>query len=103
MADVDKVEEMTSWSVYLVRTAADHLYCGISTDVERRFAEHQGGARGARALRGKGPLTLVFQQLVGNRSEASKMEYRIKQLSKKEKEKLVRGERLLPRAEATNE
>lgn len=103
MANVEPTKKSALWSVYLVRTASGSLYCGISTDVERRFLEHQGGNRGARALRGKGPLSLVYQRLVGDRSAASKMEYRIKQLNKKEKEKLVRGERLLPRSEATNE
>ena len=91
-------EKMTAalWSVYLIRTATGQLYCGISTDVERRLREHQQGRRGARALRGKGPLTLVFQQVVGNRSLASRVEYRVKQLSKKEKEALVAGHRTLP-------
>jgi putative endonuclease len=90
------VLETAMWSVYLVRTAGGCLYCGISTDVSRRFKEHLTGNKGARALRGKGPLSLVFQQVVGDRSSASKIEYRVKQLPKKEKEKLVRGERGLP-------
>lgn len=86
------------WSVYLIRMASGSLYCGISTDVERRLAEHQGSARGARALKGKGPLTLVYQQLVGDRSQALKAEYRIKQLHKRDKEKLVSGAMLLSEA-----
>lgn len=88
---VDKKAEAI-WSVYLVRMAAGSLYCGISTDVERRFVEHQKGARGARALKGKGPLSLVFQQAIGNRSQALKTEYHIKQMLKRDKEKLITGE-----------
>jgi len=84
------------WSVYLVRMSSGRLYTGISTDVERRFAEHkEGGAKGAKALKGKGPLQLVFSQQVGDRSKASKLEARIKKLSKSEKEHLIRGELLL--------
>ncbi len=80
------------WFVYLVRCADNSLYCGVSTDVARRFAEHQSGSvKSARYLRGKGPLMLVFQTPAGCRSEALKLEYRIKKLSKLTKEGLVAG------------
>ena len=49
---------MNGWSLYLIRDAAGRLYTGISTDVARRLAEHAAG-RGARALRGRGPLALA--------------------------------------------
>lgn len=62
------------WSLYLIETASGALYTGITTDVERRLREHDGGKRGARALRGKGPLTLIYRQAVGSRSEALKLE-----------------------------
>lgn len=62
------------WHLYLIETASGALYTGITTDVERRFREHDGGKRGARALRGKGPLRLVHRQAVGSRSEALKLE-----------------------------
>ncbi|MBE03390.1 GIY-YIG nuclease family protein [Marinobacter lutaoensis] len=81
------------WHLYLVRTATGALYTGISTDVERRFAEHQAGApRGARSLRGKGPLALVFQAPVGDRRQASRVEWRVKRWPRPRKEALVRGE-----------
>jgi len=74
------------WFVYLIRCADGSLYCGIATDVARRFGEHTEGApKGAKYTRGKGPLELVFQKEVGSRSEASKEELRIKKLSKKAK------------------
>ena len=76
------------WFVYLVRTANNALYTGITTDVERRFVEHQTG-KGAKALRGKGELTLAFSAPVGERSLALRVEYRIKQLTKRQKERLV--------------
>lgn len=72
----------------MVRTVKNSLYTGISTDVERRFKQHCCGT-GAKALKGKGPLTLEFQYEVGNRSLATRLEYRLKQLSKVQKEKLV--------------
>lgn len=88
---------MTEWYVYLVRTAGQALYTGITTDVERRFAEHQAGApKGARSLRGKGPLTLEFHKQVENRAVASRLEWAIKQWPRDQKEALIRGERSLP-------
>lgn len=81
---------MTSWYLYLIRCTDNRLYTGITTDVSRRFAEHQAG-KGAKALRGKGELTLVFHQPIGDRSQALRAEYRIKQLSKTQKEQLVDG------------
>lgn len=81
------------WYLYLVRTAGGSLYTGITTDVQRRFAEHQAGApKGARSLRGKGPLTLAFQAPAGDRSRASRLEWRVKRWPRARKEALVRGE-----------
>ncbi|MCW9008645.1 MAG: GIY-YIG nuclease family protein [Marinobacter sp.] len=88
---------MADWFVYMVRTARGSLYTGITTDVERRFNEHQGGAPwGARSLRGKGPLELVFSAPAGDRSRASRLEWRIKQWPRPRKEALARGELSLP-------
>ena len=81
------------WSVYLIRCRNGTLYAGISTDVARRFAEHQAGApKGARYLRGKGPLELVFQVSAGDRSAATKLEAWVKNLPRSVKEKLVAGQ-----------
>ncbi len=88
---------MTRWYVYLVRTAGGSLYTGITTDVDRRLAEHQAGApKGARSLRGKGPLTLEFQAETVSRAMASRLEWAIKQWPRDQKEALIRGERPLP-------
>lgn len=85
------------WFVYMIRTARGALYTGITTDVERRFGEHQAGApRGARSLRGKGPLTLVFQAPAGDRSRASRLEWHIKRWPRPRKEALARGQLSLP-------
>ena len=84
-----------SWHLYLVRCANGDLYTGITTNVERRFNEHNNN-RGARRLKGKGPLQLVFSQEVGNRSQALRLEHRVKKLSKPDKEALVAGKRSLP-------
>ncbi len=82
---------MSLWFLYMVRTADNALYTGITLDVARRFAQHQSG-KGAKALRGKGPLTLVWSIGIGDKGQALRLEYRVKQLTKVEKERLVRGE-----------
>ncbi|WP_380179889.1 GIY-YIG nuclease family protein [Kalamiella sp. sgz302252] len=77
-----------TWHLYIVQTASGALYTGITNNVARRFQQHQAGT-GAKALRGKGPLTLLFHCEAGDRSSASRLEYRIKQLKRQEKIRLV--------------
>ncbi len=87
--------EPKQWSLYMVRDGSGRLYTGISTDVTRRLAEHQAG-KGARALRGRGPLQLVWQQEIGEQSCALRLEYRLKQWPKARKEALILGQASLP-------
>lgn len=88
---------MSQWFIYMVRTAKGTLYTGITTDVARRVAEHQAGApKGARSLRGKGPLELAFSAGASDRAAASKLEWQLKQWPRKQKEALIRGEVSLP-------
>jgi putative endonuclease len=87
----DAVSEI-QYSLYLLRCADNSLYTGIAIDVDKRLLQHDGGERGAKYLRGRSPFELVFQQVVGDRSLASRLEYRVKQLDRAQKEALVRGE-----------
>lgn len=79
--------EETPWWVYMVETGSGKLYTGITTDIERRFAEHSGaaGKKGAKFFRSDKPKKIVFQEASKNRSEASKREAGIKKLSRREK------------------
>ncbi len=72
------------WSLYVVRCDDGSLYTGISPDVTRRLSQHAAG-QGARYLRGRAPLTLAGEVLVGDRALASRAEYRFKRLSRAEK------------------
>ena len=83
-------KSVDKWSVYLVRCGDDSLYAGIALDVERRLQEHREGKRGAKYLRGRGPLELVVSREVGDKGLALKVELRMKKLSRKAKEKLTR-------------
>jgi putative endonuclease len=88
-APKDETVATGAWHVYMLRTRAGHLYTGISTDPHRRLQQHETGKAGARSLRGKGPLQLVWQQAAADRSAASKLEAAIKKLAKSAKERLV--------------
>ena len=83
---------MSQWYLYMIRTAAGTLYTGITTEPERRLREHGSDPRrGARALRGKGPLELVYTRVYADRGAASRAEYRVKRLSREQKECLLAG------------
>jgi putative endonuclease len=85
-----------TWWLYMIRCVDHSLYTGITIDVDRRFAEHQAqGKKCAKYLRGKAPLELVFTTAVGTKSQASRLELRIKQCSKRVKEQLVAGQTTL--------
>jgi len=81
---------MSKWYLYIVRCNNGSLYTGITIDVARRFAEHCGeGTLGAKYLRSRRPLELVFQAEIGDRSLAMRVELKVKKLPKERKEKLV--------------
>ncbi len=87
---------MDTWFVYLIRAAGGEIYAGISTDVERRLAEHRAGT-GAKYLRGRDPLELVYRRKIGDRRLALVVERRLKRLPKAEKEAIVRDAPSRPR------
>ena len=83
---------MSGWWVYMVRCRDDSLYTGIATDVERRVAEHNGCDRlAARYTRSRRPVELVYQEACSSRAAAAQREYGIKQLSRRDKERLITG------------
>ncbi len=79
---------MTIWSIYLLRCADGSHYTGIATDVSRRLAEHTDGEKGAKYLRGRGPLELIYHQEIGDQSLATKIELQVKRFPKAYKEDL---------------
>ena len=80
------------WVVYLVRCSDNSLYCGISNDLKSRLIEHNSG-KGAKYTRSRRPVELVGISPEMTKSEALKLEYRIKQLQANKKlSKLKREE-----------
>jgi len=52
----------SEWYVYIVRASDQTLYTGITTDLDRRLAEHQSGKGGAKYFRGRDALEMVFTE-----------------------------------------
>ena len=81
------------WWVYLVRCADGTLYTGISTDVAARIQTHNRG-KGAKYTRARRPVVLLWCQ-PAPMEEVRKIERRIKQLRRAEKERLAAGDEQL--------
>ena len=79
---------MKTWFVYIIYCSDETLYTGITTDIERRYAQH-ALQQGAKYFRGRKPKKLVYQESGHDRSSASKREMEIKKLSRKNKFLLI--------------
>lgn len=75
---------------YMIRCEDNSLYTGITTDIERRFNEHyQKHIKGAKYTKSHEAIKIEAAWETANRSQASKLEYNLKKLSKQQKEKLI--------------
>ena len=72
------------WIVYMLECADKSLYTGITTDLDRRMAEHAAG-KGARYTKGRGPFRLVYSETCTGRAEASRRETTIKSMNREKK------------------
>lgn len=87
--DYELLSEPKPYYVYLLRCARDRLYAGVTTDPDRRFSEHGGTARGARFTRAFRPEAIAALWETDSRSQAQKLEARIKKLKRAQKERLI--------------
>jgi len=78
------------WYLYLVENKLGQIYTGITTDPLRRIAQHRGElAGGAKALKGKAPLSYRAIFAVENKSQAAKLECAVKRLSRQQKNAII--------------
>lgn len=78
------------WCVYIVMCEDDgSLYTGITNNITRRLQQHNTG-KAAKYTKYRGPVVLRTLFPMSDRSTASKEEYRIKQLSRKDKLTLIK-------------
>ncbi len=75
--------------VYILECSDKSLYTGFTTDIERRVKEHSEGKRGAKSIRGKLPIKLVYTEKFSTISEALKRESEIKGWRREKKLKLI--------------
>lgn len=77
---------MKLWSVYLLQCADGSYYCGITSDIPRRLAQHNGlKPGGARYTSGRRPVNLLASLQAASHSEALRLEARIRKLPRGEK------------------
>ena len=76
------------YSVYIVECNDKTFYTGITNNVNKRIIEHNNSNRGAKYTKTRRPVCLKYMILCNSKSEALKLEYKIKRLSHKNKEKL---------------
>ncbi len=82
------------WYLYILLCGDGSLYTGITTDIPRRLETHRQG-KGAKYTRGRGPLTLAYQECCGTHSQALRREREVKAMHREAKLVLVRsGENL---------
>ena len=82
------------WSVYIIHCSDESLYTGITTNVQRRFAEHENMhckrmGPGAKYFYGRRPEKIVFVEPGHSRSSASRREAALKKLSRAQKQSLI--------------
>lgn len=83
-----------TWHVYVLRCADGSLYCGVTTDLERRLQEHNASPRGAKYTRSRRPVALVASAQFDSKSAAFRAEYLFKSLRRAEKVSLLAQESL---------
>jgi putative endonuclease len=83
--------------IYILKCADGTLYTGYTTDIEKREDEHNGIGEsasakklGAKYTRSRRPVKLIYSEQFATKSEAMKREYEIKQLSRTEKQTLLK-------------
>lgn len=82
------------WFLYLLECADGSVYTGIAVDVAARFAQHANGT-GARYTRSHKPVQVLASFELADRAHALRAEYRVKQLTAREKRALAAGARTL--------
>lgn len=78
------IETFEKWHVYILRCSDNSLYTGITNDLTHRIKLHNEG-KGAKYTKGRGPVSLIKYFTCLSKSEALKLEYKIKQLPRDKK------------------
>lgn len=78
---------------YILRCLDNSLYCGMTSNLDKRIKEHNSpGSRGAKYLRARKPVVLVYSEAYSDIKSAMKREFEVKKWTKVKKEALVKGD-----------
>ena len=77
--------------VYILRCADDTLYCGWTTELNKRLASHNSG-RGAKYTRSSRPVELIYVEKYEDRHDALSREWHIKRMNQEEKQRLCKSQ-----------
>ncbi|RAI78860.1 GIY-YIG nuclease family protein [Macrococcoides caseolyticum subsp. hominis] len=77
--------------IYILKCADDSLYTGYTTHLDRRLAVHNSG-KGAKYTRIRLPVERVYEESFDSKREAMQREYAIKQMTRAQKLKLIKGD-----------
>ena len=89
---LQELVEYYSNYVYMLRCADDSFYIGWTNDLEKRVKAHNEG-KGAKYTKARRPVELVYYETFATKNEAMSREYALKQLSRKQKEKLIKEQK----------
>lgn len=78
------------WNIYILGCVDGSYYTWITNDLEKRLHMHNTGS-GAKYTKWRTPVKCLWSQEVWDKSQASRYEYYIKKLSRKQKEQIIWG------------
>lgn len=78
-----------NYYVYLLKCSDNTYYCGYTNNLEKRINNHNTSKSGAKYTKYRRPVILKYFETFENLSDALKREYRIKKLTREQKEKLI--------------
>jgi len=86
-----KNKEKNNWCVYLLHCTDNSYYCGITNNLEKRIETHNA-KKGAKYTRGRTPVKLLISKGSLSKSDAMKLEKKVKSVRKDKKVQLLEAE-----------
>jgi putative endonuclease len=80
---------MKNFYVYLLLCSDNTLYCGYTTDIEKRLISHNIGTVGAKYTKARRPVKIVYSEILKSKGEALKREIEIKKMTRQQKLKMI--------------
>ena len=77
---------------YILQCSDGSLYCGWTNDIDKRLAAHNAG-KGAKYTRSRLPVKVVHLETFDTKEEAMKREWRIKQMTRAAKLRLIASDK----------